>query len=187
MTVVYWIRHAQSDHFNKDEQTRGLSLQGMADVAAVTAFLDDKAVDAAFSSPYQRAIDTIADFAQKRGIPIQTADGFREWHRQKDPSASFEELCRRHWADLDYRYANGESLREVQRRNIEELEKVLIAYAGKNVIIGTHGMALSTIIRYYDPSFGYADFARLLPIMPLVVKMTFDGSRYLHSDQIEIV
>ena len=48
-------------------------------------------------------------------------------------------------------------------------------------------MTLSTIIRYYDPSFGYADFARLLPIMPLVVKMTFDGSKYLHIDQIEIV
>ena len=187
MTTVYFIRHAQSDHSSGNEQTRGLSPQGKADVAAVTEFLRDKPVEAAFSSPYQRAIDTIADYAQKHGIPIRTADGFREWYRQKDNSVSFEEACRRHWADLDYRYADGESLREVQRRNVTELEGILAACEGKTVIIGTHGMALSTLIHYYDPTFGYSDFARMLPIMPLAVKMTFDGNRCLQIEQIKIV
>ena len=35
MTTVYFIRHAQSDHNNQDEQTRGLSEQGKKDVALV--------------------------------------------------------------------------------------------------------------------------------------------------------
>ena len=186
MTTVYFIRHAQSDHNNQDEQTRGLSAQGKAAVAFVTSFLADKNIAAAFSSPYQRAIDTIADFSEKHGIAIQCFDGFREWNRQKDNSMSTEEMYRRYWADFDYRFGSSESLREVQQRNIDTLCEVLDTYEGKNVIIGTHGMALSTIINYYDPRFSYDDFCRLLPIMPLVVKMTFKDKRCLCTEQIAI-
>jgi len=33
-------------------------------------------------------------------------------------------------------------------------------YEGKNIVIGTHGTALSTIINYYDSTYGYDDFER---------------------------
>jgi 2,3-bisphosphoglycerate-dependent phosphoglycerate mutase len=57
------------------------------------------------------------------------------------------------------------------------LERILGECKGQNVIVGTHGMALSTVIHYYDPRFGYGDFARLLPLMPMIVKLTFEGMR----------
>ncbi len=187
MTTVYFVRHAQSDHSNKDEQTRGLSEQGKTDVASVTRFLEKQKVDVAYSSPYQRAIDTIADYTKKHNILIQPLDGFREWQRCADPTVSFEEMCRRHWADFDYRYLNGESLREVQERNIAALDEVLMGCEGESVIIGTHGMALSTIIHFYDPNFGFAEFSHLLPLMPLIVKMTFNRKMCLDIEIIEIV
>lgn len=186
MTTVYFVRHAQSDHRSGDEHTRGLSEKGMKDRTLVTRFLMDKGVDAAFSSPYRRAIDTIAEFVDTVGLPICTMDGFREWHRRQDPEISFDELCRRHFADFDYHYADGESLCEVQRRNVEALEQILARCEGGTVIIGTHGMALSTVIRHYDPSFGYEAFCRLLPLMPLIVKMTFEGNRCLGYEQITL-
>ena len=186
MTTVYFIRHAQSDHNNQDEQTRGLSEQGKKDVALVTHFLADKNIDVAFSSPYQRAIDTIADYTEKYNIPIRSLEGFREWDRQRDHSVSVEEMYRRYWADFDYKFSNSESLREVQQRNIATLGEVLSTCEGKNVIIGTHGMALSTIINFYDPCFGYTDFCRLIPIMPLAVKMTFEEKRCLDIEQIKL-
>jgi len=34
-------------------------------------------------------------------------------------------------------------------------------YEGKNIVIGTHGTALSTIINYYDSTYGYDDFERM--------------------------
>jgi 2,3-bisphosphoglycerate-dependent phosphoglycerate mutase len=130
-------------------------------------------------------VETIDDFADKQGMTVRTVDGLREWDRCADPSVDFTEFCRRHLTDFDYRYADGESLRQVQDRNIAALETILETCEDKNVIIGTHGMALSTIICFYEPSFGFADFSHLLPLVPLIVKMTFDGERCLHIQQID--
>ena len=187
MTVVYFVRHAESDHQNRDEMTRGLSSRGLRDRACVTRFLQDKKISAAYSSPYRRAIETISDFTDGQGLRIFTHDGFCEWHRRGDPAVDFDEFCHRHWTDSDYRYADGESLRAVQARNIAALHEVLTACEGSNVIIGTHGMALSAVINCYDPHFGYEDFRCLLPQMPLIVRMTFDGDRCVGIEQIKIV
>ena len=78
MTTVYFIRHAESDHADKNERTRGLSAKGKADVELVNRFFDDKIIDAAFSSPYQRAVDTIRDVAKKNRLTVQNTEGFRE-------------------------------------------------------------------------------------------------------------
>ncbi len=72
------------------------------------------------------------------------------------------------------RATDGESLSEVQKRNIAALQSVLKTYQGKNIVIGTHGTALSTIINYYDKDFGYCDFQRIKKLMPWVVRMEFD-------------
>ena len=186
MTTVYFVRHAKSDHRNADERTRGLSPRGWEDRARVTRFLADRHVDAAFSSPYQRAVDTISDFTERCGMTVQTVEDFREWQRDARPFASFEDMCRAYWADLDYKSPKSESLREVQHRNIAALASILTACRDQTVIIGTHGMALSTILRYYQPDFGYDAFMRLCPIMPLIVKMTFEGDRFLTAETIDI-
>ena len=56
------------------------------------------------------------------------------------------------------------------------LEDVLKRYAGKNIVVGSHGTALSTIINYYDKYFGYAQFEEIRTLMPWVVKFCFEGS-----------
>jgi 2,3-bisphosphoglycerate-dependent phosphoglycerate mutase len=186
MTVVYFVRHAESDKSRGDERTRGLSARGIRDRELVTRYLADKEIQAAFSSPYRRAVETIDDFADKQGMTVRTVDGLREWDRCADPSVDFTEFCRRHWEDHEYRYADGESLRQVQMRNIAALENILGECEDKNVIIGTHGMALSTVISYYDPDFGYDAFEELLPRMPLIVRMVFDGKRCAEMETIGI-
>jgi 2,3-bisphosphoglycerate-dependent phosphoglycerate mutase len=65
----------------------------------------------------------------------------------------------------------------VQARNIEALKEVLAKYAGETVVIGTHGTALSTILNYYDKSFGLSDFLRIVGWMPYVVELTFEGDK----------
>ena len=65
-------------------------------------------------------------------------------------------------------------MREVQERNIEALKYVLQKYPEKNIVIGCHGTALSTVINYYDNSFDYREFERIKNIMPLIAEMEFD-------------
>ena len=45
----------------------------------------------------------------------------------------------------------------------------------ENILIGTHGTALSTIINYYDKSFDYKSFNKIKDIMPLIVVIKFEG------------
>ncbi|MDR1736729.1 MAG: histidine phosphatase family protein [Oscillospiraceae bacterium] len=178
MTTVYFIRHAESDNAVRDGRIRPLTEKGLHDRAFVTDFLRDKYIDAVLSSPYKRAIDTVAPFAEERGLEIRLIEDFRERRSDVDftrETFGFEEFMRRQWADFNYTYSNGESLAEVQSRNIAALNGVLAKYKDKPVVIGTHGTALSTIINYYDPTYGYDDFMPMVDIMPWVVRMEFNG------------
>jgi 2,3-bisphosphoglycerate-dependent phosphoglycerate mutase len=78
------------------------------------------------------------------------------------------------WNDFTYKLSDGECLQEVQTRNMSALQQVLNKYAGKNIVVGSHGTALSTIINYYDHSFGYNDFEKIKNVMPWIVEFVFD-------------
>ena len=184
MTHVYFIRHAQPDYSNHDDRTRELTEQGLRDREKVLKFLKDVRIDAALSSPYRRAYDTVKPLADERGLAIEAIEDFRERRVDSVWIEDFNAFARAQWADFDYRLTDGECLREVQARNIAALNDVLSRYEGKSVAIGSHGTALGTIIHYFDPSFGYEDFRRIQPLMPLIVHFAFDG---LNCLSIEII
>ncbi len=177
MTTVYFVRHSQPNKNNHDDMTRELTEQGMEDRKKVTAFLLDKQITAVFSSPYRRAVDTVKHFADTLGLPIMTDHGFREREVTETwlTDLQFSDFTARQWADFDYKFPTGECLREVQVRNIAALNRVLTTHAGQNIVIGSHGTALGTILAYYDPSFGYEQFLPLLPQMPFIAQLQFDG------------
>lgn len=56
---------------------------------------------------------------------------------------------------------------------------MLDEHDGKTVVIATHGTALSTIINFYKPEYNFDSFMRILNFMPYVVKMDFEGERFL--------
>jgi 2,3-bisphosphoglycerate-dependent phosphoglycerate mutase len=162
VTVLYFVRHAEPNYNNNDDITRELTEKGMKDRELVTKFLDGKNIDVVLSSPYKRAIDTVKHFADSQGLHITIIDDFRERKVDNHWIEDFQGFCRKQWEDFDYKLQNGESLKEVQTRNISALQQVLIDYNGKNVVIASHGTALSSIINYFEPSFGYRDLFILI-------------------------
>ena len=94
-------------------------------------------------------MDTIAGFAEKHGLPVEPIDSFRERRVDSCWIEDFTAFSKRQWSDFDYKLSDGECLNEVQNRNIAALNTVLETYQGKNIVIGSHGTALSTIINYY--------------------------------------
>ena len=174
MTTIYFVRHAEPNYENHDDLERELSHKGLRDRALVTQFLSDKRISVVLSSPYKRAVDTVSEFAKHKKINIVTIDDFRERRVNSEWIPNFDAFCRKQWEDFQYKLTDGESLSEVQKRNIAALQSVLETYQGKNIVIGTHGTALSTIINYYDKDFGYCDFQKIKKLMPWVVRMEFD-------------
>jgi len=186
MTTVYFIRHAESDYRNHDDALRPLSEKGMIDRLLVTSFLDDKNIDVVLSSPYVRAIDTVKDFADKHNMKIKTVDAFRERKVDSIWIEDFDQFAEKQWKDFNYRFFDGECLKEVQDRNISALQEALKQYKGKSIIIGSHGTALSTIINYYDSSFGFRDFNDMKKRMPWIVKFSFDNQVSIKIEKIDL-
>ena len=175
MTHIYFVRHAQPNYDNHDDFSRELSEKGLKDRKLATAFLEDKNIDMVLSSPYLRSVDTVKHFADKYDFEIKTIDDFRERKIDSVWIEDFNGFCKKQWSDFSYKLSDGESLGEVQRRNIAALNQVLSAYKGNNIVVGSHGTALSTIVNYYDASFGFSDFERIRKLMPWIVKFVFEG------------
>jgi 2,3-bisphosphoglycerate-dependent phosphoglycerate mutase len=168
------VRHAEPNFKNHDDLTRELTEKGLLDRRLVTKYLADKGIDAVLSSPYKRAVDTVQDFADTKAFNIRLIEDFRERKVGNDWIDDFTAYSKKQWADFAYKLTDGESLSEAQERNIKALQSVVNEYAGKNVVVGSHGTALSTIINYFDKSFGYEDFNLILDRMPWVVRFTFN-------------
>ncbi len=179
MTNVYFIRHAEPNYDNHDDMTRELSAKGLKDRELITGFLLDKQIDVVISSPFKRAIDTVRDFANKNRMDITIINDFRERRVDSCWIEDFTSFSRKQWEDFTYKLSDGECLAEVQHRNIVALDKILDDYRDQNIVVGTHGTALSTIINYYDKTFGYNEFDAIRHLMPWVVQFTFAGKELI--------
>jgi len=182
-TTIYFIRHAEAVSGFKPNRLKPLTQKGREDCGLVAEFLKDKQIDVVVSSPYKRAMDTVSGFAQSIGVEIGLVEGFRE--REKGTMiGDYWEFADKQWKDFSYKLPDGESLGETQERNIKALRDILNKHAGKNIVIGTHGQALGTIINYFDKSF---DFEKKKTILnPFVVKFTFDGSEFMQYEMIDL-
>jgi 2,3-bisphosphoglycerate-dependent phosphoglycerate mutase len=87
----------------------------------------------------------------------------------------FKAFSRRQWEDFDFRLEDGESLRQVQQRNVAALNALLLRHPGEHFAIGTHGTALSTVLNHFDPGFGYEAFWSIVDRMPWIVCLEFEG------------
>lgn len=181
MTRIYFVRHAQPDFSWQDDKTRPLTAEGVEDAKAVTAFFADKQVDVFYCSPYKRSLDTIAGAAKNAGLTIHTDERLRE--RTSACGNHNREIIYKRWADFSFHEEGGESIGQVQKRNIEALREILRGHAGETIVIGTHGTALSTILNYYEPTFGCDNFFRLIDWMPYVIELDFEGEKLISKTE----
>lgn len=171
MTEVYFIRHAQSDRTYHDDRTRPLTPEGQKDSEKAAEILKHKGITRIISSPYTRTLQTIAPLARALDLEPETNEDLRERHAGKWHGDRFFDFIEKQWADFDYRIEGGESLREVQSRNIKAMNEILEKYQGETLAIATHGTALSTVINYFYPEYGFENFLKIADLMPLVIKM----------------
>jgi len=182
MTHVFFVRHAQSDKSWKDDRTRPLTEIGWGDRKKVTDVLVKMQIDCFYSSPYKRSIDTLSDCAAVLNMVIHTDERFRE--RQAGKNGYAVDMLEKRWKDFSFCEPGGECLASVQKRNIEALNEILAAHRDQNIVIGTHGTALSTILNYYDPAFNCDGFKRIWFWMPYIVRIDFSGTDYIGREEL---
>lgn len=184
MNKIYFVRHAKPDFSVHDDLTRPLTDKGIIDSKNICEFLKEKSINKIYSSPYKRAIDTLKELAQNLNIKIEVVDDFRERKISNIWIEDFNKFSKSQWENFEYKLNDGESLNEVQSRNINALHKILNENSNQNIVIGTHGTALSTIINYYDKTFDYLSFTKIKDVMPFIVCMEFEKTNVLNIDYI---
>ena len=185
MTNIYFVRHAQPDYAFAEASKRPLTGEGERDTLKVVEAMKDIRIDFAISSPYKRSYDTIKQTADEHGLDIAIDDRLHE--RINGKNSNNIEMFRKRWADLSYSESDGECLQSVMDRNIAAVNDMLDAHRDENIMVGTHGTALSTILHYYDNSFGVDEFMRLIDFMPYIIRLGFNGRELVEKEEILIV
>ncbi len=185
ITRVFFVRHAQPEHAWNDDRTRPLTSEGLEDSKRVAEIFSEVHIDYFYSSPYKRSIDTIKEAAGTRNMKIMTDEKLRE--REKGQGGNEFGMFQKRWDNLDYHEAGGESIRMVQKRNIEVLLDILKKHENKNIVVATHGTALSSILNYFEPSFCCNDFLRIIDFMPYIIRLDFNGIELMGNEELLII
>ena len=186
MTTIYFVRHAEPNYENHNDAERELTARGMKDRERVTKYLFDKGLGVVLSSPYRRAEDTVKQFADTAGLPGELVPEFRERQIDSVWIEDFDGFSRHQWEDFSYKLAGGEALNEVQHRNVTALFEAIDRHSNQNLVVGSHGTALSTVIHYFDKSFGYDSFVKIKKLMPWIVKFTFEGDNFRGMEFVDV-
>src|SRR3984957_20225086 len=123
--TVLLVRHAEpiapgTQGF--DEFTRPLTAKGMRDAEQLRAMHASTRIDAAYSSPYLRARQTIEPIAQARGLTIETIEDLRERLLSPSDLPDWRAQLKRSWEDFDYAPPGGETSRDAQARVVRVLD-----------------------------------------------------------------
>ncbi|HAB34218.1 MAG TPA: histidine phosphatase family protein, partial [Exiguobacterium sp.] len=115
MTTLYFVRHAHST-YSPDERRRPLSDKGQADARRLLETFQEIPIDRFYSSPYQRAIETIAPLAKARQHPIIVVEELRERLLAPGELNDFQAAVTYVWQHPNEKPYGGETNNEASQR-----------------------------------------------------------------------
>ncbi|MEF3302150.1 histidine phosphatase family protein [Paenibacillus sp. GYB003] len=152
MVAITFVRHGITDH-NIEKRAQGhtqnpLNAEGRAQAASVAKRLSEGQWDAFISSDLRRARETAEIIAAAIGKPVDFFDPrLREMDRGKIADTTEQERVARwgdNWKELDMGQESQESMRS---RGIGFIRDMASRYAGKNVLVVTHGYFLGQTLK----------------------------------------
>lgn len=151
MTTLYLVRHGETD-WNRLGLLQGttdvpLNAAGREQARALAEALREEEMDAAYSSPLSRALQTAEAVLEGRGVEIRVLPELRElcyglWQgRGSQPRGRCNPGLERRWREDPWsvRFPGGETLPEVRERAAAALRRIRTAHPGERVLVSGHG------------------------------------------------
>jgi probable phosphoglycerate mutase len=143
-----------------------LATLGLEQAAALAEWLAGESVDALYSSPMRRALQTAGPVAERLGLPITVEEGIAEFDREALSYVPIEELK----AANDPRwYAVPERPEHFVGVVVEAVERIVAAHPSQRVALVCHGGVVNAyaghVLGIDDPLFflpGYTSISRIL-------------------------
>ena len=159
MTVLFLVRHAVTEHTGKKlsgwMEDIPLSDEGRAQAEAVADRMAAHKLEAIYSSPIDRTLQTAQPIAARHDLAINTSRAIGEVEYGKWTDRSLKVLARtKLWAQIQRwpsaaRFPDGETLREVQVRVVGEIERIVAEHPRGQVCVVSHGDPIKLICAHY--------------------------------------
>ena len=159
MITLYAVRHGETD-YNQEDRVQGshdsrLTEFGRAQARALAERFRGKKVDALFSSPLKRALETAKTIsAALGGLEINVNEDFHELRCGEFEGVLYEEIKRTRWEEFltwlrepDVQAPGGESMNQLYSRVSSALKEILTdAPDGSNIaVVGHAGVVRMTL------------------------------------------
>lgn len=149
-------------HCKAEGQSPGANLteEGAAQARRLAEFLRDKPIQRIYSSPYVRAMDSIAPFARRNQVEVIPDERLQERVLSGEDHPDWREMLRNTFDDPNLCYEGGESSAAAAERILSVVRDV--RESGLNTVaIVTHGNLMSLLLRHYDDRYGFEAWASL--------------------------
>jgi broad specificity phosphatase PhoE len=138
-----------------------LSSKGRLEAFDLIRRLGSTPIDAIWSSPLERAIETADAIANKAGLPVLCSENlnevdYGEWTGQSFESLGSDPRWRRFNLSRDTaQIPGGELITEVQARVRSEVEKLYTTYETGNIVVVTHAEPIRMVLAHCLNSTGH--------------------------------
>ncbi len=176
MLTVLLVRHAEpvlSGTPGFDEFSRPLTETGARDASALANAYRFLELDAVYSSPMLRAMQTVQGFAGTRGLEVVPVHDFYEHVLAPEPIPNWREILEQAWSDFDFALPGAQTMRETQDRGFYALRLLAQHHSSGTIIICGHGTLFSLILSKIEPRVDCA-FHLSMP-MPAVYTLEFEN------------
>lgn len=153
------IRHALTPHVGHKlsgwSSGVHLSDDGKKQAARLTERLHDVQIDAIYSSPLDRALETAQPIAKDHKLRVRQREEIGEVKYGDLEGKSLRMLAKgKLWSKLqtwpsDVRFPGGESLRETQARAVAAIERLRAEHPKRNVAVVSHGDWIRLSVAHY--------------------------------------
>jgi probable phosphoglycerate mutase len=163
MTTILLIRHAQNDFIADKKKLAGwlpgvhLNARGLDQAEALAELLKPVKLEAVYTSPLERAVETATPIANTHDLKLNREEGLGEIRYGTWQGKSLRALRRRKlWPVIQAipslaRFPEGESFPEAQARVVAVLERLRMAHRRRRSIIACvfHSDPIKLAIAHY--------------------------------------
>lgn len=157
MKTIFLVRHCKAAGQAPEAP---LTDEGQKQAEQLVYFFKDEDIEAIYSSPFVRALDTIKPLSESINRRVITDERLAERVLSAAALEDWMSKLEKTYLDMDLSYEGGESSNEATARGMSVIHDIM-SRPESNVLIVTHGALMSLILRAYNPQFGFDEWKKL--------------------------
>lgn len=160
-TRIFMVRHGQTE-WNKAHRLQGhkdspLTPLGREQAMQTKQALAQYNIHKAYTSPLQRAQDTLALIIEGRNLEVVLTENLKEMHlgpwegktKQETQDTNPDQFAY-FWNQQDkFVLAGAETYQQLQNRVVAELQAIFSKEQGKNIVVVSHWLAIKAAMAFY--------------------------------------